>query len=156
MRFKTIKRIINIRISEVKMQRSDNSQNAKTTHRRVQSSTTLNRKYVQKPTSSTDVTVSVKKSAKLRHFADQPMKNSRAEAQDIKAAEMHPLQATAIAKMQEQKTKPLKRLWRQRNKRLKPTTIKVRIPRKKYEEKCILGLAESFWRFRVQRQQFLQ
>ncbi len=103
MRFKTIKRIINIRISEVKMQRSDNSQNAKTTHRRVQSSTTLNRKYVQKPTSSTDVTVSVKKSAKLRHFADQPMKNSRAEAQDIKAAEMHPLQATAIAKMQEQK-----------------------------------------------------
>ena len=84
------------------MQKSDINQKAMVAHRQLQTSTTLNRKYVKKPIKSSDVTVSVKKSPKVSHF-NTPMSNKRSlvGTQPIEPAKVHPLQQTANAKMRQ-------------------------------------------------------
>ena len=98
-----------IRISEVKMQKTDDNQTARSTHRRVKSSTTLNRKYVKKPMKKTDMTtVAVRKSSKIKKFnnaemgmvSNQPqMMQSVVAEQPIAEAEPHPMQVTAMEKI---------------------------------------------------------
>lgn len=91
------------------MQKTDDNQTARSAHRRVKSSTTLNRKYVKKPMKKTDMTtVAVRKSSKIKKFdnaemgmvSNQPqMVQSVAAEQPIAEAEPHPIQVTAMEKM---------------------------------------------------------
>lgn len=82
------------------MQKSDNHQTATNTHRKVQSSTTLNRRYVKRPTKGTDVTVSVKRSPKVTHF-NSSMEMPVQAAQEVEAAAVaHPMQISANKRMQ--------------------------------------------------------
>ena len=91
------------------MQKSDNNQQATSAHRKVRSSTTLNRKYVKRPARQSDVIVRVKRSPKVTRFGEesgmaQPvaaMMNSQDAGleQAIKQAEMHPLQKRANERM---------------------------------------------------------
>lgn len=96
------------------MQKSD-SQQALNAHRKVQASTTLNRRYVKRPTRVSDMTVPVKMTPRITHFhypatkattATTASKASMAQsittiAQQIDQAPMqHPLQVSANAKMQ--------------------------------------------------------
>ena len=73
------------------MQKSDSNTMAKSTHRQMRSSTTLNRRYVRRPTKSTDVAVSIKKRstammndttprATAKELKDQAIKKALAEA----------------------------------------------------------------------------
>lgn len=62
------------------MQKSDGNITAKATHRQMRSSTTLNRRYVRRPTKSTDVAVSIKK----RSAAAVTDNTSRATAKELK------------------------------------------------------------------------
>lgn len=89
----------------------------KTAHRKVQASTTLNRRYVKRPVKNSDTTVSIKRSPKISHFHYSTAKASEAPAMTAaapamttaKAAPMaamaparptpHPLQSSANAKM---------------------------------------------------------
>lgn len=84
------------------MQKSDSNSTAKIAHRRVQSSTTLNRKYVKRPTRSADGMVKVRRSPKVKRFNDaMPMKKTQQqEQQPMEPAVVHPMQAAAIEKMQ--------------------------------------------------------
>lgn len=63
---------IGIRINEVIMQRTNSTSNAKSTRRHVSSSTTLNRRYVKRPSRSMDMVtpIEVKKSPKIRRFSE--------------------------------------------------------------------------------------
>ena len=93
------------------MQKSDTNQKAMVAHRQVQTSTTLNRKYVRRPAKSGDVMVSVKKSPKVQHF-NTPMSNKNAmgvpvqrkvavASQPIEPAKTHPIQQTANVRMRQ-------------------------------------------------------
>ena len=84
------------------MQKSDSNSNAKTAHRKVQSSTTLNRKYVKRPTKSADGIVKVRRSLKVKHFGDSMdmTKVQKQREQAMAPAVAHPMQAAAIEKMQ--------------------------------------------------------
>lgn len=73
------------------MQKSDSNSMAKSTHRQMRSSTTLNRRYVRRPTKSTDVAVAIKKRssemtkntaprATAKELKDQAIKKALAEA----------------------------------------------------------------------------
>lgn len=73
------------------MQKSDSNTMAKATHRQMKSSTTLNRRYVRRPTKSTDVAISIKKRsaetlnnpaprATAKELKDQAIKKALAEA----------------------------------------------------------------------------
>lgn len=87
---------------------------AKSAHRRTQTSTTLNRKYVQRPAKSSDVTVKVKKStkssdsmksSKISRFGDTSLHNTykgqpMPEEEPMKVEE-HPMHSFAKTKMQE-------------------------------------------------------
>lgn len=85
------------------MQTSHSDQSAVSTHRRVKSSTTLNRKYVKKPqTNRTEITVTTKGAPSIKHFNTQrvaDMNQGKNIDQPIQAASMHPLQATANTKL---------------------------------------------------------
>lgn len=88
------------------MQKTD-GQKAQIAHRKVQASTTLNRKYVKRPVGASDVTVSVKRAPMISHFhypaakattatvATQTKKTTTPAEQPVP----HPLQASANAKM---------------------------------------------------------
>ena len=91
------------------MQKSD-SQPAQNAHRKVQASTTLNRKYVKRPAKTGDVMVSVKRSPKISHFhfpAVNTTSNQSVTAKQLvttktKAAKQpvpHPMQTSANTKM---------------------------------------------------------
>ena len=84
------------------MQKSDSNSTAKTARRRVQSSTTLNRKYVKRPTKSADGMVKVRRSLRVKRFNDaMPMKKAQQqERQPMEPAVVHPMQAATIEKMQ--------------------------------------------------------
>lgn len=73
------------------MQKSDSNTMSKSIHRQMGSSTTLNRRYVRRPTKSTDVAVSIKKRsaammndttprATAKELKDQAIKKALAEA----------------------------------------------------------------------------
>ena len=90
-----------IRISEVKMQKSDINQQAATVRRKTRPSTTLNRKYVKRPSKSGDVMVSVKRSPQVRHFSSTEVATKKVQDNTpVAPAKAHPMQAAAISKMQ--------------------------------------------------------
>ena len=87
------------------MQKSDNTKQAVTTRRKVQSSTTLNRRYVKRPDLTGDVTISIKRSPKLKHFATSSMAQTTSEKSEAQtAAVKHPIQETANQRMKARKT----------------------------------------------------
>ena len=93
--------ILDIRISEVKMQKSEGTHMAATAHRKAKASTTLNRKYVKRPARSTDMVVPVKRSPKIKHFNDTPLVNKKSQnSQPIPKATVHPVQKAAINRIQ--------------------------------------------------------
>ena len=82
------------------MQKSDNNNTAKTAHRRVQASTTLNRKYVKRPMRSADVMVQVKRSSRVKHFQNASVAAKVSEVeQPVAPVVTHPMQVAANAKM---------------------------------------------------------
>lgn len=82
------------------MQKSDNTRTAVKAHRRIQSSTTLNRRYVKKPVLSGDVTVSTKRSPKVRHFANTTsLSPTMAKQDNISPAVQHPMQKEVNKRM---------------------------------------------------------
>ena len=82
------------------MQKSDNNNTAKTAHRRVQASTTLNRKYVKRPMRSADVMVQVKRSPRVKHFQNASVAAKVSEVeQPVAPVVTHPMQVVANAKM---------------------------------------------------------
>ena len=99
--------MINIRISEVKMQKSDTTHSATATHRKVQASTTLNRRYVKRPVKSADVMVSVKRSSKVKHFNSAIDVKKMQDTQPVAPVVAHPMQVSAINKMQERTAAPV-------------------------------------------------
>lgn len=104
------------------MQKTDGNQLVMNAHRRVKSSTTLNRKYVKRPENSRPeknvdgMTATIKKSAKIRHFnGDAAIKESgqaqqaaakavadqTIEVKQLAAASAHPLQKSANARLKQ-------------------------------------------------------
>ncbi len=87
------------------MQKTHGNQPAISAHRKVRSSTTLNRKYVKRPekTNQSDV-VFVKRSSKIKHFdiqqVDSKVQISQSE-QPIQGARIHPMQMAVNNKMKQ-------------------------------------------------------
>lgn len=81
-----------IRISEVKMQKSDRKNTASSVRRQTKSSTTLNRKYVRRPTKSAEVAVSIKKRAQDLANDNTP----RANAKELKDRAIKKAMAEAV------------------------------------------------------------
>ena len=82
------------------MYKSDTTTAAKSAHRQVKGSTTLNRRYVKRPAKSTDVAVTIKKSPKVQHF--NPVASEVVSTQmdePIASAQPHPLQQAANERM---------------------------------------------------------
>ena len=82
------------------MQKSDNTKNAVNAHRKVHSSTTLNRRYVKRPTLAQDATITVKRSPKLRHFAKESLPvtltgDKEQDGENNISVAQHPLQQNA-------------------------------------------------------------
>ncbi len=110
MRFVKRKGIIGVRISEVIMQKSNDTQQPMKAHRQIQSSTTLNRKYVRRPAKSvtTTTTTTIKRSPKIQRFAQsavvsqpraqqQRAQQQLVQQQRISPAQTHPMQSAANA-----------------------------------------------------------
>ena len=94
------------------MQKTDNTNKAKSTGRKVQSSTTLNRRYVRSPKIDMDMVESVEKSAKIQHFGSNSSKSTSyytqtssqaTESRQLAQAEIHPLQEKANARTRHQR-----------------------------------------------------
>ena len=89
------------------MQKSNDNQSAAVAHRKVKTSTTLNRRYVKRPVKSATTSVSVLKSPKINRFGSTVTKiNSSRRAMDddpIKPIKAHPIQSAANARLQERK-----------------------------------------------------
>ncbi len=100
------------------MQKSETSQVAKTAHRQMRASTTLNRKYVKRPermtkaaartTSDNDIAVQVKTNKtmpKISHFNRAAVQTMMAmkETEKITPVEQHPTQVIANQKLRERK-----------------------------------------------------
>ncbi len=96
------------------MQTSGNNRMTQSIHRKVQTSTTLNRKYTKRPTKSTDVMVrrsaktekvsDMVRSSKVQHFNSQMVAPiAKVETESIAPATVHPMQQSAMAKMQMRK-----------------------------------------------------
>ena len=83
------------------MQKSDTTHSATATHRKVQASTTLNRRYVKRPVKSADVMVSVKRSSKVKHCNSAIDVKKMQDTQPVAPVVAHPMQVSAINKMQE-------------------------------------------------------
>ncbi len=77
------------------MQESDNTNTAMNAHRKVRRSTTLNRRYVKKPRLSGDVTVAVKRSPRVKHFAPVSVSEDPVVEEAIAPAKRHQLQEVA-------------------------------------------------------------
>lgn len=85
------------------MQKSDSNQKAKTAHRRVSASTTLNRRYVKKPKKNTDMVVTVKRSPKVKHFSSKINAGAKTQEQPMVAPQAHPVQVAAKERMNRRK-----------------------------------------------------
>ena len=87
------------------MQKTISNQQAKSAHRTVRTSTTLSRKYVKRPTKTSEVQVSIKKPSKISHFSNdytakvQSTKMQRNIDQPMEPAQVHPLQVKATERM---------------------------------------------------------
>ncbi len=82
------------------MDKSDSTTTAKTAHRQVKSSTTLNRRYVKRPVRNTDIAVNVKRSPKVKRFSST-MSDVASVQMSQPAAEVqpHPIQTVANERM---------------------------------------------------------
>lgn len=91
------------------MQTSDQERMAKLNHRKVQTSTTLSRKYTKRPAKSPDVMMRVKRSPQVKHFSTPTMKTKQMMQSDdvMTPAEMHPMQRSANAKMKQRQMQPV-------------------------------------------------
>lgn len=93
------------------MQKSDNTRQAVSAHRKIRSSTTLNRRYVKRPALSGDMTKKIRRSPRLTHFASSPAKTtlqSQSQVQSQSQSEQmpvvsHPIQKTVNHKLQLQR-----------------------------------------------------
>lgn len=81
------------------MQKSDKTNMAPSAHRKVRRSTTLNRRYVKRPRLSGDVTVAIKRSPKVKHFAPVAIPQDAAKEDAIVPVERHQLQENANQKL---------------------------------------------------------
>lgn len=81
------------------MQKSDKTNMAPSAHRKVRRSTTLNRRYVKRPRLSGDVTVAIKRSPKVKHFAPVAIPQDVAKEDAIMPVERHQLQENANQKL---------------------------------------------------------
>ena len=81
------------------MQKSDKTNMAPSAHRKVRRSTTLNRRYVTRPHLSGDVTVAIKRSPKVRHFAPVAIPQDMTKEDAIVSVERHQLQESANQKL---------------------------------------------------------
>ena len=82
------------------MQKSENHQSVRVVRRQPQASTTLNRKYVKRPTNSSDTIIQVKKSAQVKRFSDATVKQPRKiQVSDNAKVVSHPLQTKANERM---------------------------------------------------------
>ena len=104
------------------MQKSEDSRAATTAHRKVKSSTTLNRKYVRRPSKSPDGMIPVKRSSNIKHFDAQIVGKRKKVEQKNAPATVHPIQKTAIERMQNRSRKPV--VSRMTAKELKDQAIK--------------------------------
>ena len=84
------------------MQTSDNNRAAKVNRRKVQTSTTLNRKYTKRPTKkSQEKTAKVKKSPKVTHFHDTMMQEQQGVQSGEMTQEMQGVQEMEQSEMQQ-------------------------------------------------------
>ena len=82
------------------MQTSEKQQAAKSNHRKVQTSTTLSRKYTKRPAKNSDVEVKIKRSDKVQRFSPETWEQPAQRMEEtIAPAEMHPMQKSANNKM---------------------------------------------------------
>lgn len=104
------------------MQKSDNNSTAKTAHRKVQSSTTLNRKYVKRPMKTADIMVQVKRSPKVKHFNNMVTQKTVVAEQPVAPAVKHPVQNVVNAKMKD---------------RMEPVTAPMKLTAKELKDQAI-------------------
>lgn len=85
------------------MQKSNESKQGTKVHRQVQSSTTLNRKYVKRPMVTPRTKSTVKRSPMVNHFApqqaDKTVRLVQQERQSTEPVQAHPVQTTVNARM---------------------------------------------------------
>lgn len=89
---------------------SDNGdQSSIIVRRRPKSSTTLNRRYVKRPTrkSGSEVAVSIKKTSKINHFNTPSVAPKTTPEKETIPIEIHPLQTSANAKMKARTATPV-------------------------------------------------
>ena len=84
------------------MQMSESAKAAVSAHKRVQSSTTLNRKYVKRPTRNTDVAIKIKKSPVVQKSQMQKSQAQRPQVQKSQAQKPQ-IQKSQAQKMQIQR-----------------------------------------------------
>lgn len=84
------------------MQKSDSNMTAKTVRRRAQSSTTLNRRYVRRP-SSGNVVVPVKHESKTMKMSQETVIMQKQDM--MEQAKAHPIQVTTNSRMQKRQGK---------------------------------------------------
>lgn len=109
------------------MQRTEKAHMAKNAQRQVRTSTTLNRRYVKKPTAGTDVTVTIKKSPKVQRFntPQTPAKKKvTINEQPMEPAMAHPMQRTAHTRMQARQAQKQPQVSRMTAQQLKEQAIK--------------------------------
>lgn len=89
------------------MQKNDSDRSAMDMHHRVKASTTLNRRYVKRPTLNTDmVVVPVRRSPKVEHFNDSVLTSDMPKVErPMEPATMHRMQVSANEKMSAMKQK---------------------------------------------------
>lgn len=97
------------------MQKSEGM--AKSTQRQLKSSTTLNRRYVKRPVKKTDMVMGIQRSSKIQHFKVDPLENriqvkvveskQQTPKQQVEPIEKHPLQVSAIDKMQQMRSQQI-------------------------------------------------
>ena len=97
-------------------QASDKDRMAKLNHRKVQTSTTLSRRYTKRPAKSPDVMTKVQRSPQVKHFNSPMMKTGQMTTSQLKTgqmmnsndmmrpAEMHPMQKSVNARMKQRQT----------------------------------------------------
>lgn len=92
------------------MQKSNESKQGTKVHRQVQSSTTLNRKYVKRPTTNSGAKTVVKRSPMVSRFAPQQpskmVRQAQPKQQISTPVQKHPMQATVNARMKKRTESP--------------------------------------------------
>lgn len=104
------------------MQKSENDIPVTRVHRQPKASTTLNRRYVHRPSKNSDITVSIKRSPKVSHFST-PISQPEDKMEEDRVI-VHPIQTVANNKMRERAQKTQTPSTRPTAKELKDQAIK--------------------------------